>query len=54
MTATRSPRPRGSDWTARLGSTVGKQLLPRPPGYSLPPLPSLLDSSTNIDEAVRR
>jgi len=54
MTAISSPRPEGSDRTAGLGSCVGEPLMTRPPGYSLPPLPSFHDSLVNIDGAVRR
>jgi hypothetical protein len=55
MTAAGSPRPAGSDWTAGLGSRVGEPLMTRPPGYSLPPLPSfVLIPLANIDGAVRR
>jgi len=54
MTAAGSPRPEGSDWTAGLGSCVGEPLMTRPPGYSLPLLPSFHDSLANIDGAVRR
>jgi len=54
MTAISSPRPGGSDRTAGLGSCVGEPLMTRPPGYSLPPLPSFLESLANIDGAVRR
>jgi len=42
MTAARSQRAEGSDWTAGLGSCVGEPLMTRPPGYSLPPIPSFV------------
>jgi len=54
MTAAGSPRYEGSGCTAGLGSWVGKPLMTRPPGYSLPPLPSFPDCSANIDGGVRR
>jgi len=55
MTAAGSPRPEGSAWTAGLGSFVGEQSMTRPPGYPLPPLPSVvLIPLANIDEAVQR
>jgi len=54
MTAIGSLRPEGSDRTAGLGSCVGEPLMTRPPGYSLPPLPSFHDYLANIDGAVRR
>jgi len=54
MTATTSPRPERSDWTAGLGSCAGELLKTRPPGTSLPPLPSIQDSLANIDGAVQR
>jgi len=55
LTAGGSPQPNGSDWTAGLGSCVGELLMTRPPGYSLPPLPSfVLGSLANMDEAVWR
>jgi len=53
-TAAGSPRPEASDWTAWLGSCVGEPLMARPPGYSLPPLPSFHDSLANTDRAVWR
>ena len=54
MTAIALPRPEGSDRTAGHGSCVGEPLMTRPPGYSLPPLPSFHDSLANLDGAVRR
>jgi len=54
MTAVVSPRPAGSDQMVGLGACMGEPLMTRPLGYSLPPLPSFLDSLANIDGAVRR
>ena len=54
MTAVGSPRPDRSDWTAWLCSCVCERLMKRPPDYSLPPLPCLHDSLSNMDRAVRR
>jgi len=53
MIATGWPRPEGSERMAGLGFFVGEPLITRPPGYSLPPLPSFHDSLVNIEEAVR-
>jgi len=44
MTGAGSPRYEASDWMAGLGFCVGEQLMTRPPGYSLQPLPSFHDS----------
>jgi len=55
MTAAGSQRPKGSDWTAGLGSCVGQPLTTRSPGYCLPPHPSfILIPLGKIDGAVRR
>jgi hypothetical protein len=48
MTATSSPRPEGSDWTAVLGSFVGEPLTTRPPGLFLPSFFSLLPCSRTL------
>ena len=52
MTTAGSLRPEGSDSTLGFGSCVGEPLLTTPPGYSLPPLPSFLDSLANKDGAI--
>jgi hypothetical protein len=55
MTATGFPRPKWSNWTAELGSFVGKPFMTRPSGYSLPSYPSfVLIALANKDEAVQK